>query len=254
MIIDTHAHINELEYENLDEIIAKLKGYIIVNNGVDPETNKMVLKMADTYSNFYAAIGYHPEEVNKITDSDLELLEEELKNPKVVAIGEIGLDYHYRIDNKDKQKELFIKQLKLAKKYNKPVIVHSRDAISDTFDILNEYRVKADIHCFSSSLEMALKFIKIGCYIGVGGTVTFKNNKKAIEVVKNIDISKLLIETDSPYLAPEPKRGERNNSTNLIYVINKIAEIKNVSKEEVLEHLNQNAIDFFSLEGEDIDS
>ena len=249
MIIDTHAHIYESEYDNLDEIILKLKNFIVINNGINEKTNKMVLEMADTYNNFYAAIGYHPENVDEITDWDLEILEEELKNPKVVAIGEIGLDYHYCGDNKEKQKELFIKQLELAKKYNKPVIVHSRDAVEDTFNILNEYRVRADIHCFSSSTEMAERFIKIGSLIGIGGTVTFKNNKKTVEVVKNLDLSKILLETDSPYLAPEPLRGTKNDSTNLKYVVKVIADIKGFDEETVLNKLNQNAIEFFDLKG-----
>ena len=249
MIIDTHAHINPLEYDNMDEIIEKLKENIIINNGTDEKTNEMVLNIASKNSNFYAAIGYHPENIDTIKDYDLKLLEEQLKNPKVVAIGEIGLDYHYRVDNKEKQKELFIKQLKLAQKYNLPVIVHSRDAIEDTFNILNEYKVKADIHCFSSSLEMALRFIKLGSLIGIGGTLTFKGNKKTIEIVENIDLSKMLLETDSPYLAPEPLRGTKNDSTNLKYVIEAIAKIKNIDEKEVLNQLNKNAIEFFKLGG-----
>ena len=152
MIIDTHAHIYELEYDNLDEIVSKLNEYIVINNGINEETNKMVLNMAGKNPNFYAAIGYHPENVEEIEDWDLKLLESEINNPKVVAIGEIGLDYHYCSENKEKQKELFIKQLDLAAKYNKPVVVHSRDAIEDTFNILSKYKLKADIHCFYSSL------------------------------------------------------------------------------------------------------
>ncbi len=249
MIIDTHAHINKLEYDNLDEIILKLKEYIIINNGINEETNKLVLEMANKYSNFYAAVGYHPENVDEIKDINLKILESYLNNPKVLAIGEIGLDYHYCSDNKEKQKEMFIKQLELAEKYDKPVIVHSRDAIEDTFNILSKYKVKADIHCFSSSLEMAERFIKIGSSIGIGGTLTFKNNKKTVEVVKNINLSKILLETDSPYLSPEPLRGTKNDSTNLIYVVDAIAKIKGLDKEFVLKRLNQNAIEFFDLKG-----
>lgn len=249
MIIDTHAHIYELEYDNLDEIILKLKDCIVINNGINEETNKMVLDLASKEPNFYAAIGYHPENVEEIKDWDLSLLEEQLKSPKVVAIGEIGLDYHYCSENKEKQKELFIKQLELAKKYNKPVIIHSRDAVEDTFNILKEHLVKADIHCFSSSVEMAERFVKLGSSIGIGGTVTFKNNKKTVEVVKNLDLSTILLETDSPYLAPEPLRGTKNDSTNLKYVVEVIANIKGLDKETVLNKLNQNAIEFFDLKG-----
>lgn len=249
MIIDTHAHIYELEYDNLDEIVSKLNEYIVINNGINEETNKMVLNMAEKYPNFYAAIGYHPENVEEIEDWDLKLLESEINNPKVVAIGEIGLDYHYCSENKEKQKELFIKQLDLAAKYNKPVVVHSRDAIEDTFNILSRYKLKADIHCFSSSLEMAERFIKLGSSIGIGGTVTFKNAKKTVEVAKNIELGKILLETDSPYLSPEPLRGTKNDPTNLKYVIEFLANIKGLDKELVQNTLNQNAIQFFDLKG-----
>lgn len=249
MIIDTHAHIYELEYDNLDEIVSKLNEYIVINNGINEETNKMVLNMAEKYPNFYAAIGYHPENVEEIEDWDLKLLESEINNQKVVAIGEIGLDYHYCSENKEKQKELFIKQLDLAAKYNKPVVVHSRDAIEDTFNILSKYKLKADIHCFSSSLEMAERFIKLGSSIGIGGTVTFKNAKKTVEVAKNIELGKILLETDSPYLSPEPLRGTKNDPTNLKYVIEFLANIKGLDKELVQNTLNQNAIQFFDLKG-----
>ena len=204
----------------------------------------MVLEIAKKHSNFYAAIGYHPENIEHI-DNYEQFLEENITD--AIAIGEIGLDYHYRDDNKEEQKALFISQLKLAKKYNKPVIIHARDAIQDTLDILKQYPVKADLHCFSSSVEMAREFIKIGCYIGVGGTLTFKNSKKLVEVVKEISINKILLETDSPYLAPEPVRGTINDPTNLKYVISKIAEIKGLTYESVRDTLNQNAIEFFGL-------
>lgn len=244
MIIDTHCHIENVDYDSLDKIISKLKDYILINNGVDTKTNKMVLEIARKHSNFYAAIGYHPENIEHI-DNYEQFIEENITD--AIAIGEIGLDYHYRDDNKEEQKALFISQLKLAKKYNKPVIIHARDAIQDTLDILKQYPVKADLHCFSSSVEMAREFIKIGCYIGVGGTLTFKNSKKLVEVVKEISINKILLETDSPYLAPEPVRGTINDPTNLKYVISKIAEIKGLTYESVRDTLNQNAIEFFGL-------
>lgn len=250
MIIDTHAHINALEYENIEEVVASLKDYIVINNGVDEKTNNLVLEMAHRNNNFYAALGYHPENILDLTDQDLTLLETKIKDSKVVAIGEIGLDYHYCSSNKEAQKALFIKQLELAKKYDKPVIVHSREATLDTYEVLKNYPVKAVIHCFSSSAEMAAEFIKIGCLIGIGGTLTFKNNKKTVEVVKNIALDKILLETDSPYLAPEPVRGTKNMPTNLPYVIAKIAEIKGLDYETVKEKLNDNAYTFFNLKGE----
>jgi len=250
MIIDTHAHINKFEYDNLNEIITKLREYIIINNAINEETNKMVVELANNNPNFYAAVGYHPENIDEITDKNLKILESYLTNPKVVAIGEIGLDYHYRSDNKEEQKELFIKQIELAIKYNKPIIVHSRDAIEDTYNILSQYKIKADIHCFSSSVEMAERFIKLGCLLGIGGTLTFKNNKKTVEVAKRIDLSKILLETDSPYLAPEPLRGTKNDSTNLKYIVSKLAEIKEIDYAVALNILNKNAIEFFNLKGD----
>ncbi len=250
MIIDTHAHINSFEYDNLDEIIGRLKDFVVINSGINEATNKMVIDIASKNDNFYATIGYHPENIDEIKDFDLSLLESELTNKKVVAIGEIGLDYHYRSDNKEEQKALFEKQLQLAGKYRLPVVVHSRDAIEDTFEILKKYNVKADIHCFSSSYEMAKRFIGLGHLIGIGGTLTFKNNVKTVEIVENIDLNHFLLETDCPYLAPEPLRGTKNDSTNLKYVIIKIAELKGISYDSVVEILNNNAVEFFNLKGD----
>lgn len=247
MLIDTHCHLNRNEYENLEEVISGLKDMIIINSGTNYETNQMVIELSDNHDNIYATIGYHPEEVEFLEDNYMEILEKQLANKKVVAIGEIGLDYHWRQDNKDKQKEVFINQLKLAQKYNKPVVVHSRDAISDTYNILKNYQVKADIHCYASSVEMAREFIKIGSYIGVGGTSTFKNASKIVEVISAIDLKNILLETDSPYLAPVPVRGTKNIPSNTKYVLEKIAEIKNIDLEIVRSVLNQNAIEFFGL-------
>lgn len=247
MIIDTHCHLNKNEYNNLEEVIKDLDNFIVINGGIDSETNEMVIDLANKYKNFYATIGYHPENIDNLEDNYLELLEEKLSNEKVVAIGEIGLDYHWRQDNKEKQKEVFINQLKLALKYNKPVVVHSRDAVQDTYDILKEYKVKADIHCYASSVEMAKEFIKLGCFIGVGGTVTFKNASKIVEVVSAIDLENILLETDSPYLAPEPVRGTQNIPNNTEFVIEKISQIKGINKESVICTLNNNAIKFFNI-------
>lgn len=247
MIIDTHCHLNKNEYENLDKIINDLEQIVVINSGIDTETNRMVVDLANRYPNFYATIGYHPENIDALEENYLELLEAQLQNKKVVAIGEIGLDYHWRQDNKEKQKEVFINQLKLALKYNKPVVVHSRDAVQDTYDILKEYRVKADIHCYASSIEMAKEFIKLGCFIGVGGTITFKNASKTVQVVSEIDLKNILLETDSPYLAPEPIRGSRNVPNNTKYIIKKISEIKGLNEECVQETLNNNALKFFGI-------
>ena len=246
MLIDTHCHLSYEDYDNLDEIIKNMNG-IMIANGCDDKTNKEVLELIKKYDNVYGAIGFHPQEIDHLTPNSFKLIEENLNNSKIVAIGEIGLDYYWTKDNIEKQKEIFEYQLKLATKYNKPIIVHSREAIQDTYDILKKYDLKGSIHCFSSSLEMANEFIKLGYKIGVGGTLTFKNSKKLQEIVSKINLKNILIETDSPYLSPEPFRGKRNNPSNVYYVALKISEIKNMLINEVLDIVNQNAIEEFDL-------
>ena len=247
MLIDTHCHLSYDNYDNLDEVIKTMNG-IIITSGCDDKSNKEVLELVNKYDNVYGTLGIHPQEIDKITKESFKFLEDNLKNPKVVAIGEIGLDYYWVNDNKNKQKEIFEYQLDLAIKYNKPIVVHSREAIQDTYDILKKYNLKGSIHCFSSSLEMAKEFIKLGYKIGVGGTLTFKNSKKLQEIIKKIDLKDILLETDSPYLSPEPFRGKRNKPSNVYFVAQKIAELKNVDVEEVLEKTNDNAIKEFDLQ------
>ena len=204
--------------------------------------------MCNKYSNIYGCLGIHPESVEKSTEEDFKYIEENLKHPKVVAVGEIGLDYYWTQDNKLLQQEWFKKQLELAKKYDKCVVVHSRDAIKDTYELLKESNIKKmDIHCFSSSLEMANKFIRLGARIGIGGVLTFKNSEKLKEIVKAVDIEYLLLETDSPYLTPEPYRGKKNEPFNVYYVAQKIAELKHESVEVVIEKTTKNAIEQFDL-------
>ena len=249
MIIDTHCHMYTSEYKEAEDVIKKCNdnNIKIILNGIDTASNLEVLSLANKYDNVYAAIGYDHSVVDKITEKDLQLLEEQLNNKKVVAIGEIGLDYYWVKDNKDKQKELFIKQIELAEKYNLPIIVHSRDAVQDVYDILKNYNVKGSIHCFSGSTEMAKEFIKLGFYIGIDGPITFKNNKKQREMIKEIDINHILVETDSPYLSPEPKRGEKNTPLNLIYIIRKISEELNVSEEALSRITYNNACNLFNI-------
>lgn len=248
MMIDTHSHIFKEDYDNIDEVINNMKDNIIIVSGTNDETNKEVLDLVSKYDNVYGTLGIHPSEIDTISDDSFNIIENNINNKKIIGIGEVGLDYYWVKDNKDKQKELFIKQIELAKKYNKAVVVHSRDSIEDTYDIVKEYNeVKFIIHCFSSSLEMANKFIKLGCKLGIGGVLTFKNSKKLKEVVENIDISYLLLETDSPYLTPEPYRGKKNEPYNIIYVAEEIAKIKNISLEEVLKITTKNAISQFDL-------
>lgn len=246
MLIDTHCHLSCDDYNNLDEIINEFDG-IMIASGCDLKTNKEVIELVNKYDNVYGTLGIHPEEIENFKESDLKFIEDNLNNKKIVGIGEIGLDYYWVKDNKEQQKELFIKQLDIAKKYNKAVIVHSREAIQDTYDILKKYNLKGSIHCFNSSLEMAREFIKIGYKIGVGGVLTFKNSKKLQEIVKDIDLKDILLETDSPYLTPEPYRGQKNKPSNVYYVALKLAELKNLSIEDIINQTGKNALKEFSI-------
>lgn len=241
-MIDTHCHLDNLE--NIDEIVNTFDG-IIITSGYDDKSNLKVLELVSKYKNVYGTLGIHPEEASD--EYNLNIIESNLLNPKIVAIGEIGLDYHYIKDNKIKQQQLFMKQLDLATKYSLPVVVHSRDSISDTYNILSKYKLKGSIHCFSSSIEMAQSFIKLGYKIGVGGVITFKNAKKLVNVINKIDIKDILIETDSPYLSPEPYRGKINKPHNVYYVSKKISEIKNIEIKDVINITNQNAKNIFNI-------
>lgn len=240
-MVDTHCHITSEYYDNILEVISKMKDNIIIVSSTNKEDIKEVISLCN-YKNIYGTIGIYPTE-----ELDLKIIEDNINNKKIVGIGEIGLDYHLE-HNKEEQKNKFIKQLDLARKYNKTVVIHTRDAIQDTYDILKNYKdLKKVIHCYSGSLEMAKEFIKIGCRLGIGGVLTFKNSKLK-DVVKEIDLKYLLLETDSPFLAPEPLRGTKNEPYNVIYVAKKIAEIKNISLEEILDITTLNAKDQFDLE------
>lgn len=247
MLIDTHCHLSYDDYENLDEIIKNMEGIMIVS-GCNDKTNKEVLELVDKYTNVYGTLGIHPEEVNNVTKDSFKIIENNIDNSKIVAIGEIGLDYYWVKDNKEAQIKLLKKQLDLATKYNKPIVVHSRDSIQDVYDILKEYELKGTIHCFSSSLEMAKEFIKLGYKIGIGGVVTFKNSKKLQDIVKELDIKDILLETDSPYLTPEPYRGKKNNPSYVYYVASKIALLKDMEINEVIKQTGKNAVIQFDLE------
>jgi len=185
--------------------------------------------------------------LDNISEDDYAFLESNIKNKKIVAVGEIGLDYHYENTNRDLQKYHFIRQLKLALKYDLPVIIHSRDCIQETYNILKEYPVRGVLHCYSGSLEMAKEFIKMGFFISVGGIITFKNAKNIIEVIKNIDLSYIMLETDSPYLTPEPYRKYKNESMYIPLIANKIADIKGVSVELVMDVTTSNAEALFDF-------
>lgn len=244
MFIDTHCHISKEDYSDITSLIKSIDGAgvkKIITNGVDRPTDTEVLELIKSESMIYGAIGFHPTELEKVTESDFEWLEECVNNDKIVAIGEIGLDYHYENTNKEIQQWAFRRQLEIAQRKNIPVIIHSRDAISDTYNILREYNTKGSIHCFSGSLEMALNFIELGYLIGVGGVVTYKNAKNIVNVINNISLEYILLETDAPYLTPEPKRGEKNSPSNIPLIAKKIAEIKGVDIEIVEKTTGENA-------------
>ncbi len=246
-MIDSHAHVFNEYYDNIYDLIDELKDKNIINVINCADNNKTAHEVVDSYIKYESfllpAVGIHPE----YTDNyDLNDLEELIKNNKVYAIGEIGLDYHYNNENKDEQKELFNKQLDLAEKYNLPVIIHIREAMQETFDILKKRKLKGVIHCYSGSIEMAREFIKLGYKLGIGGVLTFKNSR-LFEVIEKLDLKDILLETDSPYLSPEPFRGRKNNPSNVYYVAKKIAEIKNIKVDEVIEKTTSNCKELFDI-------
>ncbi|MBR5407602.1 MAG: TatD family hydrolase [Lachnospiraceae bacterium] len=254
MIFETHAHYDDEAYDkDRDSLIRLLKeeGIApIINVGASITSTKSTVKLAHDHSHVYAAAGVHPSEVEELEDKDIEWLRELAGDPKVIAIGEIGLDYHYDEPDREIQKIWFEKQLRLAKDIKLPIIVHTRDAAADTYEILRreEYRgIQGIIHCFSYSPEEADKYVKLGYHIGIGGVVTFKNGRKLQEIAKNIPLEKIVVETDCPYLAPEPYRGRRNSSAYLTYIIERIASLRNVSYEEIEKATYENAVALFGV-------
>lgn len=249
MFVDTHCHLYRSYYEDLDDVIEQIKESEIcrvINNGCDKKTNIEVLELISKYDLMYGAIGIHPESANEYTQEDLDFVEEHIKDNKIVAIGEIGLDYYWVKDNKDIQKELFEYQLKLAEKYNIPVIVHSREATQDTIDILKKYKVKGIIHSFSGSYEVAQIYIKMGFLLGINGVITFKNcNLK--DVIEKLDVSNIVLETDSPYLTPVPNRGKRNDPTKVMDIARFIADIKGIGIDELSKEINGNLSRLFDF-------
>ena len=205
MFVDTHCHISYEDYDNIDELIMNIKNSKvekIIVNGTDMKSNLFVLELVRKYDIVYGALGFHPKELDDFSYDYLDWLDKNIDNDKIVALGEIGLDYHYENTNKERQIDVLRRQLDIAVKHNKPIIFHCRDAIGDTYDILKKYNLKGTMHAYSGSLDMALKFIKLGYCLGVGGVVTFKNAKNIIEVIKNIDLKYIVLETDAPYLTP----------------------------------------------------
>lgn len=242
MIFETHAHYDDERFdEDRDILIEKLfqKNICnIINVGASIESTKTTIALAKKYENMYAAAGVHPSDIAGLNEETLAWLKEQTKDPKVIAVGEIGLDYYWdkEEDVQKAQRYWFAQQMGLARESQLPVIIHSRDAAEDTMRVMKEVHaeeIPGVIHCYSYSPEMAKEFIKMGYYIGVGGVVTFKNAKKLKETVMQIPLERILLETDSPYMAPEPHRGSRNDSGNLVYVAEKIAELKGITAKEV---------------------
>ena len=250
MFIDTHCHISKDDYENIDEVIQNAKdnkvNYLLIS-GCDKKSIKESIEIANKYDNIFLELGYHPSETNTTTDEDLKELKEIAKNnKKVIAIGEIGLDYHWEKDNKEGQKELFKKQIKIAKELNLPIVIHSRDAFQDTYDILKESNHKGVIHCFSGNLDNAKMYLSLGFYLGIGGVLTFKNTNLK-DTIKEIPLDRILLETDSPYLAPTPHRGERNEPKYIPLIAEEISNQKNIEIDEVEKIIYQNTTKIFNL-------
>ena len=249
MFTDTHCHLYKEYYEDLDEILKNCQENKInrmINNGCDSKSNQEVLYLITKYPNMYGALGIHPESVDTYKEEDLIWLEKNIKNKKIIAIGEIGLDYHYTKENKEEQKSLFERQLSIAENENLPVIIHSREATEDTINILKKYKTKGVIHSFSGSKETAQIYIKMGYLLGINGVITFKNSKLK-EVIKDIPLENIVLETDSPYLTPEPFRGKRNEPARILDIARFICDLKSISLEELSKITNANIKRIFDI-------
>jgi len=254
MFIDSHAHLDDERFDmDRDELIHSLNKNcieLVLNSGADLKTSINAVKLAEKYYCIYAAVGCHPHDSKDMTDETIDIFRNLAKNKKVLAIGEIGLDYYYDNSDRETQKNWFIEQIKLAKELDLPYIVHDRDAHEDILRIMKEEHYDGSrgiLHCFSSSVEMAREFIKLGFMISLGGPVTFKNSKAPKLVAYEIPLEHMLIETDSPYLTPEPFRGKRNEPSYVKYVAEEIAHIKNVSVDIVAEQTNKNFKMLFNI-------
>ena len=253
MIFDTHAHydsgaFNADRFEILESMPGKNVG-LIVDPGCDLISSRDAIALAEKYDFVYAAVGWHPEDIDKLTEESFAELMKLAEHPKCVAVGEIGLDYYWDAEHKEEQKALFIRQIKLALRLDKPIIVHDREAHGDCFDIVCRYpELRGVFHCYSGSAEMAVELLKRGWYLGFDGPITYKNARKSIEVLEMCPLDRMVIETDSPYLTPVPNRGKRNDSSNLKYVIEKIAEVKGMSAEEIERATFENGKRLYAME------
>jgi len=254
MIFDTHAHYDDEQFDiDRDSLLLSMKENgigTIVNIGANLASSETTLELAHKYDFIYAAVGVHPSDCAELSEDNFDRIRQMSADEKCVAIGEIGLDYYWPEPDHELQKKWFVRQLDLARQVKLPVVIHSRDAAADTVQILKDNNagdIGGVVHCFSYSMEVALECVKMGFYIGVGGVLTFKNGKKMKEVVSEIPMEKIILETDCPYLAPEPNRGKRNSSLNLPYVVKAMAEIKGISEQEVIDITEQNARSMYRI-------
>ncbi|MGN0453394.1 MAG: TatD family hydrolase [Ruminococcus sp.] len=250
-IFDAHAHYDDEKFsEDRESVLASMpqNGVVgIVNASIDIDTANTALSYAEKYGFMYAAVGIHPENLEGLEENYLEILAGLYKNEKAVAIGEIGLDYYWDI-SKEPQQKVFGEQLSLVNDLNAPVVIHDRDAHGDTLSFLKRYRPKqALVHCFSGSVEFMREIMRLDCYISLGGTVTFKNARHSVEVAKEVPLDRLLLETDAPYLSPVPFRGKRNQSDLIVYTAEKIAELRGMKTQELLDITRDNAMFFYGI-------
>ena len=255
MIFDTHAHLDSEQFEeDFDVIIQNIinkKISLIVNPGCDLPTSKKSVELSEKYDFIYSAVGFHPHEAKYMDQDAIKEIENlAILNNKVVAIGEIGLDSYYDFSPRDIQEDVFAEQMELANKLDLPFIIHSRDASNDTYEMVKKYKNNVDcvLHCYSQSKEMAKLYLDLGCYLSFAGPVTFKKSTNLQEVAKYTPLDRIFIETDSPYLSPEPKRGKKNEPSNVIYTGKKIAELKEISEEQLFKSTYNNAVRFFKLD------
>lgn len=249
MLIDTHCHLNEDDYDHLDELLIDIFNNdikAVIVSGSDIKSSNEAVSLAHKYERVYATVGFHPHDCEMVNESSYTMFDQWLADNKVVGIGEIGLDYFYHIDDKDKQKEMFERQVDIAIQYNKPIVVHNREASEDVYNILKDKKVEGVIHCFNDDLIMAKKFMDLGFYLGIGGIITFKKNNLK-NVIVNIPIEYIVLETDSPYLSPEPYRGRKNNPMNLALIAKSISEIKKITYKDVVLETTSNAKRLFDL-------
>ena len=251
-IFDSHAHYTDKAFnDDRKELLGSLKESGIcgvINCGADLKSSEEAVALAERYDYMYCSCGVHPEEVDDLPDDYIDMLRNMAKSEKCVAIGEIGLDYYWRQDNKELQKKIFEEQILLAKELDLPIIVHDRDAHEDTLAILKKHKPKGVLHCFSGSVELAKEVLKLGMYIGLGGAVTFKNARKPVEVAEMLPLDRLLLETDCPYMAPVPMRGKRNYSPYIEYVAEKIGEIKDLDPQTIIDKATENTKVLFGIE------